>query len=320
MMLRLRGRTKSRSFLYELNKNKTLFIMLIPVLIVLIINNYLPMFGIILAFKDFKMSSDNFITSLFSSDWVGFKNFAFFLNTSYGFSITRNTILFNGLFIILTLLTAVPTAIMLNELKNRKLAKFYQTAMFLPQFMSWVVVSFLAFAFFSVDVGFINKFIVEPLGFEAIQWYSDPKYWIYILPLVTIWKTLGFNTIIYFAGISGIDTELYEAAVIDGANKWKQAINITVPLLMPLMIILTLLSIGKIFFADFGLFFQVTQNSGALYPVTLVIDTYVFNALRVMGDPSMSTAVGLYQAVIGLVLVLGANLIVKKINKDHVLF
>jgi putative aldouronate transport system permease protein len=320
MMLRLHGRTKSRSFLYELNKNKALFIMLIPVLIVLIINNYLPMFGIILAFKDFKMSSGNFVTSLFSSEWVGFKNFEFFLKTSYGFSITRNTILFNGLFIILTLLTAVPTAIMLNELKNRKLAKFYQTAMFLPQFMSWVVVSFLAFAFFSVDVGFINKFIVEPLGFEAIQWYSEPKYWLTILPLVTIWKTLGFNTIIYFAGISSIDTELYEAAVIDGANKWKQAINITVPLLTPLMIILTLLSIGRIFFADFGLFFQVTQNSGALYPVTLVIDTYVFNALRVMGDPSMSTAVGLYQAVVGLVLVLGANLIVKKINKDHVLF
>lgn len=311
---------KSRSFLYEFVKNKALFIMLLPGLIVLLINNYMPMFGVILAFKDFKMSTGNFITSLFSSKWVGFKNFEFFLTTNYAFEITRNTILFNALFIILTLLTAVPAAIALNELRNRRLAKFYQTAMFLPQFLSWVVVGYLAFSFLSVDMGFINKFILQPLGFQPVQWYSNPKYWIFILPLITIWKSLGYNSIVYFAGISNIDVEYYEAAVIDGAGKWKQTIYITIPMLTPLMIILTLLSIGRIFFADFGLFFQVTQNAGALYPVTLVIDTYVYNALKVMGDPSMATAAGLYQATVGLVLVLVSNLVVKKIDEDYVLF
>jgi putative aldouronate transport system permease protein len=208
----------------------------------------------------------------------------------------------------------------LNELKNRKFAKLYQTAMFLPNFLSWVVVGYLAFAFLSVDMGFINKFVIERLGFEAINWYNESKYWIFILPIVSVWKALGYNTIVYFAGISSIDVEMYEAAVIDGAGKLKQTIYITLPMLTPLMIILTLLSIGRIFFADFGLFFNVTQNSGVLYSTTLVIDTYVYNALKVMGDPSMATAAGLYQAIVGLILVLGSNLIVKKIDKDYVLF
>lgn len=316
----LHNKVKSRPFLHELVKNKVLFMMLIPGLIVLLINNYLPMFGVILAFKDFKVKSGNFFTNLFSSQWVGFRNFKFFLTTNYAFEITRNTIVFNLVFIILTLIIAVPVAIALNELKNRRLSKFYQTAMFLPQFLSWVIVGYLGFAFLSVDMGFINKFIIQPLGFEGIQWYSNSKYWIFILPIVYLWKTLGYSTIVYFAGIANIDVELYEAAVIDGAGKWKQIIYITIPMLMPLMIMLTLLSIGRIFFADFGLFFQVTQNSGALYSTTLVIDTYVYNALKVMGDPSMATAAGLYQATVGLILVLGSNLIIKKIDKDYALF
>jgi putative aldouronate transport system permease protein len=294
--------------------------MLLPGLIILIINNYFPMFGVILAFKDFKMTSGSFISSLLSSKWVGFKNFEFFLNTSYAFEITRNTILFNLMFIILTILTAIPVAIALNELRNKTLAKFYQTAMFLPQFVSWVVVGYLAFSFLSVDMGFVNKFILQPLGVHPVQWYFEPKYWIFILPIISMWKSLGYNSIIYVAGISNIDPEFYEAALIDGAGKWKQTIYITIPMLIPLMIIMTLLSIGRIFFADFGLFFQVTQNSGALYPVTLVIDTYVYNALQVMGDPSMSTAAGLYQATVGFILVVVSNLVVKKIDKDYVLF
>jgi putative aldouronate transport system permease protein len=311
---------KKKPPFYELVKNKALFIMLIPGLIVLLINNYLPMLGVVLAFKDFKMSSPNFFVSLFSSKWTGFKNFEFFLTTSYAYEITRNTILFNLLFIVLTPLTAIPAAIALNELRNRRLAKTYQTFMFLPQFLSWVVVGYLAFSLFSVDTGFINKSILQPLGIDAVHWYSVPRYWIFILPMVTIWKSLGYNSIIYFAGISNIDPELYEAAVIDGAGKWKQTVYITVPMLIPLAIILTLLSIGRIFFADFGLFFQVTQNAGILYPVTLVIDTYVYNAFRTMGDISMSAAAGLYQASVGFILVLASNLIVKRINKDYVLF
>lgn len=301
-------------------QQRALYIMLIPGLVVLLINNYLPMLGIVMAFKDFRISADGFIQSLLTSKWIGFKNFEFFLRTPYAFQITRNTILFNASFIVLAVLTAIPAAIGLFELKNRRLSKFYQSTLFLPQFISWVVVGYLVMSFFSVDTGFINRSIGKVLGFAPVQWYSSPLSWLFILPLVNIWKTLGYSTIIYFAGICNIDTELYEAAIVDGASKWKQTIYITIPLLKPLMIILTLLSIGRIFFADFGLFFQVTQNSGALYPVTLVIDTYVYNALRITGDLGMATAAGLYQAVVGFVLVLGSNLAIKKINSDYSLF
>jgi putative aldouronate transport system permease protein len=304
----------------EFKKNKVLLSMLIPGLLILLINNYLPMFGILLAFKDFKFTSDNFFTSLLASEWVGFKNFEFFTKSIYAYTITRNTLLYNGSFIILTLLTAIPTAIVINELKSRALAKFYQSAMLLPQFLSWVVVGILAFSFLSMDMGFINHNVLVPLGFKAILWYNEPKYWPFIIPLVHIWKSMGYYSIIFLAGITGIDPEIYEAAVIDGAGKWKQIIYITIPLLIPLIIILTLLQIGKVFYADFGLFFQVTQNSGILYSATNVIDVYVYNALRVTGDASMATAVGLYQATAGFILVLTSNWIVKRINKDSALF
>ncbi|NOU65856.1 ABC transporter permease subunit [Paenibacillus sp. LMG 31461] len=306
--------------LKEFKKNKVLLSMLIPGLIILLINNYLPMFGILLAFKDFKFTSDNFFTSLLASDWVGFKNFEFFTKSIYIFTITRNTLLYNGAFIILTLVTAVPAAILMNELRNRTLAKFYQSAMLLPQFLSWVVVGILAFSFLSMDMGFINKNVLAPLGFDPILWYNEPRYWPYILPLVHIWKTLGYYSIIFLAGITGIDSEIYEAAVIDGASKTKQIFYITIPLLFPLMTILTLLQIGRVFYADFGLFYQTTQNSGILYSATNVIDVYVYNALRVTGDASMAAAVGLYQATAGFILVITSNWIVKRINKDSALF
>lgn len=311
---------KKTSLFYEFAKNKALFVMLLPGLAILLINNYLPMLGIIMAFKDLKFTSDNFFISLFESDWVGLKNFEFFTTTSYAFVITRNTILYNVAFIILGLLIAVPAAIALNELRNRVLAKFYQTAMFLPQFLSWVVVGLFTFSFLSSDMGFVNNKILEPLGIEPVQWYNRPGYWPFILSFAQIWKTLGGNSIVYLAAVTNIDAELYEAAVIDGASKWKQIRYITIPLLIPLMIILTLLHIGRIFFADFGLFFQVTQNSGALYQATSVIDTYAYNALRVMGDTGMSSAVGFYQATVGFVLVVISNLIVRKIDKDSALF
>ena len=294
--------------------------MLIPGLAILLVNNYLPMFGVILAFKNLKFTSRNFIISLFQSEWTGFKNFEFLVKTDAAFVITRNTILYNVAFIILELLLAVPAAIALNELRNRMLAKVYQTAMFLPQFLSWVVIGVLSFSFLSTDMGLINKKILEPIGIEAISWYSRPVFWPFILTFVHLWKTLGGSSIIYLAAITNIDTELYEAAVIDGASKWKQIKHITIPLLIPLMIILTILHVGKIFFADFGLFFQVTQNAGALYSTTSVIDVYAYNALRVMGDTGMSAAVGLYQATMGFILVLTTNLIVKKIDRDSALF
>lgn len=310
---------KTSSF-FSFKRNVALYSMLIPGLVILIINNYIPMFGVIIAFKDYKFDGNGFISSLLSSEWIGFKNFEFFLKTPDAALITRNTLLYNFLFIALTLLTAVPVAIALNSLKSRFAAKFYQSAMFLPNFLSWVVVSYLAYAFFSSDMGFINRKILEPLGMGPVQWYGEAKYWPFILPIVQVWKNLGYNAIIYLAGITSIDTEYYEAAKIDGASPFQQVTKITIPLLVPLMITMTLLQIGRVFYADFGLFFQVTQNAGALYSKTLVIDTYVFNALRNMGDIGMSSAVGLYQATIGMILVLVSNYAVKKIDKERALF
>lgn len=294
--------------------------MLIPGFLVLLFNNYLPMFGVIVAFKNLKFTSSNFIMNLLTSEWIGFKNFEFFMKTKDAFTITKHTILYNLVFISMNLVTAIAAAIGLNELRNRLMSKLYQTVMLLPNFLSWVIGGLLAFAFLSTEHGFVNKAILLPLGFEPVPWYSEPKYWPFILPMVNIWKHLGYNTIVYLATITNIDTQLYESAVMDGAGKWRQTLHITIPMLVPMMIILTILQIGRIFNADFGLFFQITRNAGALYETTSVIDTYAYNALQVMGDIGMSSALGLYQAVVGFILVLLSNLAVKKIDRDSALF
>lgn len=312
--------SRLQDFFYELRKSRALFLMMIPGLIILLLNNFLPMFGAYLAFVNFKFTTNNFIINLFTSEWVGFKNFEFFFKTPDAFIFTRNTLLYNISFIILSLLTAIPVAIALSELKGRLLAGFYQTVMFLPQFLSWVVAAYLFYAFLNTDVGFINRYIIVPLGHEPIQWYNEAAYWPFILPAAQIWKTLGYTSLIYLAAITNIDTEIYEAAIIDGAGKWKQITNITLPHLLPLIITMTLLQAGRVFFADFGLFFQVTYNNGLLYPTTLVIDTYVYNAFRVTGDTGMSAAAGLYQAAVGFVFILVSNLIVRRIDKSSALF
>jgi putative aldouronate transport system permease protein len=278
------------------------------------------MFGVIVAFKNLKFTSNNFIINLLTSEWVGFKNFEFFLKTKDAFTITSHTILYNLVFIVMNLVAAIVAAIGLNELRNRLFSKFYQTVMLLPHFLSWVIGGLLAFAFLSTEHGFINKSILMPLGLDPIGWYSEPRYWPVILPIVNMWKHLGYNTVVYLASITNIDTQLYESAVMDGAGKWKQTWHITIPMLIPMMIILTILQIGRIFNADFGLFFQITRNAGALYETTSVIDTYAYNALQVMGDIGMSSALGLYQAVVGFTLVLLSNLAVRKIERDSALF
>lgn len=277
------------------------------------------MFGTVLAFKDFRISPDGFFASVFNSEWVGFKNFEYLFTTNDAYIITRNTILYNLAFIILGLVIAVGFAIMLSELVNKRTAKVYQTGMFLPHFLSWVIISYFAFTFLSVDKGTLNQ-IITYFGGEPISWYSEAKYWPFIIIFVGIWKGVGYNSVIYLAAITGIDKSYYEAAVIDGASKWKQVRYITIPLLKPLMIILTILAIGGIFRSDFGLFYQLPKDSGALYPVTNVIDTFVYRGLINMGDIGMSTAAGLYQSFVGLVLILVANYIVRKIEKDHAIF
>jgi putative aldouronate transport system permease protein len=278
------------------------------------------MFGVIIAFKNFKFHGSNFFSSLFQSEWVGFKNFEFLFKTADAFVITRNTLLYNAAFIIIGLVISVGVAVMLSEVRSKKLAKFYQSSFFMPYFLSWVVVSYIAFAFLSMENGFINRTVLPALGMDPIPWYSEPKYWPFILIILNAWKWCGYNCLIYLASIIGIDREYYEAAMIDGASKWQQITKITIPLLMPVIVMMTLLNIGRIFNADFGLFFQVPRNTGTLFPATNVVDTYVYNSLMYMGDIGMSSAAALYQSVVGFILVLITNRMVKRINKDYALF
>ncbi|CAM3602449.1 MULTISPECIES: ABC transporter permease [Paenibacillus] len=306
-------------FIKKVIRNRFMLLMILPGTIWFLIFAYLPMFGTVLAFKDFRISPDGFFASVLNSEWVGFKNFEYLFTTNDAYIITRNTILYNLAFIILGLIIAVGFAIMLSELVNKRTAKVYQTGMFLPHFLSWVIISYFAFTFLSVDKGTLNQ-IITYFGGEPISWYSEAKYWPFILVFVGIWKGVGYNSVIYLAAITGIDKSYYEAAVIDGASKWKQVRYITIPLLKPLMIILTILAIGGIFRSDFGLFYQLPKDSGALYPVTNVIDTFVYRGLMNMGDIGMSTAAGLYQSFVGLILILVANYIVRRIEKDHAIF
>ncbi|MGS2776390.1 ABC transporter permease [Robertmurraya sp. GLU-23] len=292
-----------------------LFIMMTPGIIYLLINNYLPMFGLIIAFKDI-----DYAKGILASDWIGFKNFEYLFSTRDAYVITRNTILYNGGFIILNTVLAIGVAIMLNEIKNKLAKGFYQSVILLPFLISMVIVSYLGFAFLSEDVGYLNKTILPLLGIEGISWYNEAKYWPYILTFINMWKGVGFLCVIYLAAIIGIDQEYYEAATLDGANKWKQIIHITIPSIMPVIVMMTLLAIGRIFYSDFGLFYQVPMNSGTLYDTTNVIDTYVYRGLMQLGDIGMSSAAGLYQSIVGFVLVLLSNYLVRRKSKDNALF
>ncbi|QGR00185.1 sugar ABC transporter permease [Paenibacillus psychroresistens] len=289
--------------------------MTLPGFVYFLINSYLPMVGIIIAFKNV-----DFMKGIWASDWVGLKNFEFLFSTEDAFIITRNTLLYNLSFIVLNLVFAVGIAILLNEIRRKILAKLYQSIILLPYLLSWVIVGYVGYSFLSIEYGFINKWIIEPLGLDSISWYSESKYWPYILPIVNTWKNVGYYSIVYLAAIVGIDQEYYEAAKLDGAGKWQMIRTITIPLIAPIIIIMTLLQVGRIFFADVGLFFQVTLQSGAIMSTTNVLDTYVYRALLQMGDIGMASAAGLYQSIIGFILVLTANYVVSRFSKENSLF
>ncbi|MGG4036479.1 ABC transporter permease subunit [Paenibacillus cisolokensis] len=306
-------------WLRTVNRNMALLIMVLPGAVWFLLFCYLPMPGVILAFKNYRFSRDGFLASIIQSEWVGFKNFEYLFKTEDAYIIVRNTVLYNAVFIVLGTALSVFVAILIHEIANKKLAKIYQTGMFLPHFLSWVIVSYFVFSFLSVDKGVLNQ-LLRYFGADPVYWYSETKYWPFILVIVYLWKSVGYGSVIYLAAIVGIDKSYYEAAMIDGANKWQQICRITVPMIMPVIIIMFILAIGGIFRADFGLFYQVPRDTGALYPVTNVIDTFVYRGLKVTGDIGMSTAAGLYQAVVGFVLVITTNFIVRKINKEQALF
>jgi len=304
--------TKIAKCLKTFNKNKELFFLSLPAMIFLIVFNYLPMYGILLPFKYTRIGE-----SFWESKWVGFENFKYlFSNDAY--RITRNTVIFNIVFIIIGLIGAVGLALMLFELSAR-FVKLYQTILLFPYFLSWVVASYVFLGLLDMNYGLLNKIIVS-LGGEAILWYNEPKYWIFILPIANLWKNVGYSTIIYYTVLINIDHELFEAADIDGASKIQKIMSISLPMLKPMITFIVLMSIGNMVKADFGLFFHLTLDSKALYPVTDVIDTYVYRALRGLGDVGMSSAAGIYQAVVGFILVLLSNALVKKFDPENSLF
>lgn len=306
--------------LAHLYKNGALLLMTLPGLLLLIAFHYLPIGGILIAFKNYSYSGGSFFRNFAVSPWIGLDNFAFFLNTPDAYIITRNTILYNLAFIVLGTLVSVLLAVAFNELRNRRLAKVYQTTILLPYFLSWIAVSYLFFGFLSADKGILNHMVLEPLGMEPVDWYNRSAYWPFILIFANVWKYAGYNCIIYLAAIIGIDHEYYEAAALDGASKWQQTRYITIPSLSVIITLMVLLGIGRMFFADFGLFFQVPMNSGAIFDVTNVIDTFVYRALMNSGDIGMSSAASTFQAFVGFVLVVLSNWIVKRIDRDKAIF
>ena len=296
-------------------KNLTYMLFLLPGLVYLVINNYIPMMGVFIAFKNI-----DYVKGIFKSDWIGLENFRFLFRTKDALVMTRNTLLYNLVFIIAGTIFAVCVAILLCELGEKLSARLFQSALILPYLLSWVIISYIVFAFLSSDTGYINKAVLEPAGKGFVNWYGEPFYWIFILIFVFLWKSTGYQSIVYMANIAGIDSSIKEAARIDGANKLQEIRYVVLPLLRPTVVIMTLMAIGRIFYSDFGLFFQVPMDSGALYPATQTVDTYVYRGLMKLNDIGMASAAGLYQSVVGFILVLLSNLAVKKADPDNALF
>lgn len=296
----------------DFKKTFPMYLMLLPGLIYLACNNYLPMFGILIAFKKV-----NFSVGILKSPWSGFDNFRFLFETKDAWIMIRNTLAYNIVWIVLGMAIAVFVALCMHEISNRRIAKIIQPIICFPSMVSAVILSFIVYAFLSTSYGFVNRSI---LGENAINWYATAKYWPIILTIVHFWQVTGQSSIIYMASIGGIDKGLYEAARIDGASKFKQIWHITLPLLRPMMTLMLLLAVGRIFNSDFGLFYQVPLGSGLLYSTTQTIDTYVYRALLELNNVGMSSAASVFQAVIGFILVILSNGLVRLIDKDNALF
>lgn len=293
----------------------SLLVIALPGIVYLLINNYMPMAGLFLAFKNYSLAKGPF-----RSDWYGFKNFEYLFKTRDAWIITRNTILYNLAFIIIGTVMAILVAILMCELGECLRVKLFQSVLLLPNLLSWVVIGFIVYAFLNADNGFINNSVLRWLGLDPVSWYSTADAWPPILIIVNLWKNIGYQSIIFMASIAGIDKAFYEAAALDGATRTQQIFRITLPQLKPTIITLTLMSVGRIFYSDFGLFYQVPQNSGAIFATTQTIDTYVYRGLMQNNNVGMSAAAGLYQSLIGFILVTLANYLVRKVDSDNALF
>ena len=282
---------------------------------------YLPMFGLLIAFKDYRIfPKQSFLYNLLHSSWAGFGNFTFFIKNNSFLMLLRNTLLYNVVFIILGTLIPVSLAVMINEIHSRRTSKVYQTMMFFPYFLSWVVVSYFVFAFLNTDRGLLNS-IVKLFGGEKVNWYASPQHWPFFFTFLSMWKSVGYSMVVYLASITGIDQSLYEAAMLDGASKWQQARFITLPMLKMIVIVMFILSVGRIFYSDFGLFYQVTMGvPNSLYKVASTFDTYVYMALQSNAPIGKTAAASMFQSVACCITILLANFIVTKIDKDSAVF
>ncbi len=290
----------------------------LPILYVFLFK-YVPMGGVLIAFKDYK-----FNLGIFKSPWIGFSNFEFFFKSDVFVQLIRNTLFNNILFIVFGIISAILLAILLFEVKSRNVTKVYQTLLITPNFISWVIASYMVYAILNMNYGYLNQFL-GIFGIEAVDWYSKPNAWPAILTITNVWKHVGMDSVVYYASLMGIDNSLFEAAEIDGAGKLRKIWNITIPSLIPLIVILTIMKIGTIFNADFGLFYTVTQDgaNGNLYETTNVIDTYIFRTFRstTAGNSyGLTAAVSLLQSVVGMILVTITNWASKKVDKDLGLF
>lgn len=306
----LRKKSRWKRFLHWL----PFYIMALPGLAYLFINNYVPLLGLQIAFKNFSYSK-----GMWDSKWIGLKNFRFLFKTSDAWIMVRNTLLYNVVWIILGIILGVTAAILINEVIGRLKKKFYMTAILLPYLMSAVIIAYLVYAYLSPSSGLFSKLLEKLLG-SAPQFYQETKWWPFILTFVHEWKQIGFGMILYLSSILGIDQSLYEAATLDGATRWQQHKSITLPLLRPTIIMLFILNLGQIFRSDFGLFYQVPMNQGALFGVTQTIDTYVYRALLKFNDVGMSSAASFIQSVVGFVFIVTANKIISKLDKSSALF
>lgn len=305
---------KKDSFLYELKKNRALFAMILPSILLVLIFSYLPMSGLILAFKNYR-----FDRGVFGSDWNGLENFRYLFTSGTGFLITRNTIVYNLVNLITSQILAILIAIFITEINKKWFRSITQSLIFLPYFISWVIVGTFVFALFNYETGLLNN-IIKMFSGNAVNVYDMPGVWPIIIACFNVWKWCGYNSVIYIAAITGVDAEIYEAAAVDGANIFQRIKNITLPSIFPTVVTMILLNIGRILRGDFEMFYQIVGNNGQLFDATDVIDTYVFRSLLQNSNLGMSAAASLYQSLLCFIIIMVVNYIVKKIDESYALF
>ncbi|SFB56386.1 putative aldouronate transport system permease protein [Cohnella sp. OV330] len=298
----------------DLRNNRTLYWMILPSAVFFFVFCYFPMAGMIVAFKGY-----SYANGIFGSPWVGFDNFQFFFQSGKAWLVTKNTVLYNLAFMIVNNLLEITIAIVLFELAGKYFKKFLQSVIFLPYFISWVVAGAIVYNLFNFEFGAINTFL-KSIGVSPVNFYNNPDLWPYILVFFSAWKSVGYGTVVYLATIAGIDKEMYEAAKIDGANVYQRILRITVPSIVPTIVVLLLLKVSQIARGDFGMFYQLIGGNGPLYDKTDVIDTYSFRALLDLQEFGMAAAVGLYQSVLCFAIILITNESVKRVRKDSALF